>query len=235
MDISGATSTMYVTHDDAATGTAMGLYTRNVTSGAEAFVGAYPAGMFIGDVSVFIQGGTPTPTGTPTVTSTATPILTSTNTPTATATSTPGGGGELIYGMTVAGLTSTVPGSNGVNLVRFNSSAPGTVTTVGPFTGLVSGHTMRSIDFRPANGQLYGLSTNTAGSAAQIYTINLMTAACTPVGTGLTLGTNAFTFIEMDFNPVADRIRIVTAGNGTVGNNNFRANPDTGALVAPGY
>ena len=59
MDISGATSTMYVTHDDAATGTAMGLYTRDVTSGAEAFVGAYPAGMFIGDVSVFIQAGPP--------------------------------------------------------------------------------------------------------------------------------------------------------------------------------
>ena len=198
----------------------------SATSGVE-LIGACPANT---------PTNTPTATATsPPPTSTSTQTFTATNTPTATATSTPGGGGELIYGMTVAGLTSTVPGSNGVNLVRFNSSAPGTVTTVGPFTGLVSGHTMRSIDFRPANGQLYGLSTNTAGSAAQIYTINLMTAACTPVGTGLTLGTNAFTFIEMDFNPVADRIRIVTAGNGTVGNNNFRANPDTGALVAPGY
>ena len=175
--------------------------------------------------------GTNTPTATPTgppPTATSTNTFTPSNTPTATATGTPAGG-ELIYGMTVTSSTGTA----GVNLVRFNSSTPGSVTNIGPFTGMTSGHAVRSIDFRPATGQLYAISTDPANPAnAQLYTVNLTTAALTPVGTGLTLGTNTFFDVEMDFNPVADRIRIVTASNGTLGNNNFRAHPDTGALVA---
>ncbi|MFN0277676.1 MAG: DUF4394 domain-containing protein [Pyrinomonadaceae bacterium] len=201
------------------------------------------AGTTTSGVEILAPCGTGTPTNTPTntATGTITPTFTATftatgsatvtNTPTATATSTPGGSGEVIYGMTVAALSSGATGADGVALVRFNSTTPGTVTTIGPFTNLTATHAMRSIDFRPATGQLWGLSTNPAGSAAQLYTINLATAACTPVGPGFALGTNAFTFIEMDFNPVADRIRIVTAGGGTVGNNNFRANPNDGTLV----
>ena len=65
-------------------------------------------------------------------------------------------------------------------------------------------------------------------AAAQLYTVNLLTAALTPVGAGLTLTGNTSFRVEMDFNPVVDRIRIVTGGTTA---NNFRANPNTGALV----
>lgn len=133
---------------------------------------------------------------------------------------------ELIYGMTTATSGS---GDPGLNLVTFDSASPGTITNIGAFSGLVAGQSLRSIDFRPATGQLYGISTS--GAAAQLYTIDLATAVCTPVGAGFTLGTNASARVEMDFNPVADRIRILTGGaTGTT--NNFRANPNDGSLVA---
>ena len=114
-----------------------------------------------------------------------------------------------------------------MNLVSFLSSSPGTVTTIGPFTGVVAGHGVRSLDFRPATGVLYAISTN--GAAAQLYTVNLTNAALTPVGPGVTLGTNIFISVEMEFNPVVNLIRVVTAASGaSAQNNNFRLNPDTG-------
>lgn len=135
---------------------------------------------------------------------------------------------ETIYGMTTASSSGLVPG---LGLVRFDSATPGTVTSIGSFSGIVAGHAVRSIDFRPANGLLYAISNGTTGATAtqaQIYTVNLATAALTPVGAGLTLAGNTAARIEMDFNPVADRIRIIVGG---ATNLSYRANPDTGALV----
>lgn len=149
-----------------------------------------------------------------------------TGSPTPTVTPTPGTG-ELIYGMTAA----TVGGDTGINLISFSSSSPGTVTTIGPFTGMTAGHSMRSMDFRPATGELFAISTS--GGAAQLYTVNLATAALTPLGAGFTLGNSISTDVEMDFNPVDDRIRILTGSSGTSTlNNNFRADPNDGTLVA---
>ena len=148
------------------------------------------------------------------------------NTPTATPTPLPS---EVIYGMTA---TSSNSGAGGLQLVRFNSNTPGILTSIGAFTGIVTGHRLRSIDFRPATGELYAISTDD-DNAAQLYTVNLTTAALTPVGSGLTLGTNATERVEMDFNPVVDRIRILTGANGAAAqNNNFRANPNDGTLVS---
>ncbi len=91
-----------------------------------------------------------------------------------------------------------------------------------PVTGLGMGETLLGIDFRPATGQLYGLS-----SGNSLYTVNTVTGAATIVGTGfssVTLGASAYGF---DFNPVIDRIRIVgTDDSNTVGN------PDTGGDTA---
>ncbi len=130
---------------------------------------------------------------------------------------------ETIFGMTQASNLSTAPG---LTLVSFDSATPGSVTTVGSFSGVVAGQSLRSLDFRPATGQLYAISSNL--TAAQLYTVNLSTAVLTPVGAGLTLTGNTSNRVEMDFNPVADRVRIITGG----GVNNFRANPDTGLLAA---
>jgi hypothetical protein len=136
---------------------------------------------------------------------------------------------ETIYGMTTASSSGLVPG---LGLVRFDSATPGTVTALGSFSGIVAGQAVRSIDFRPANGLLYALSSGTTGATAaqaQLYTVNLATAALTPVGSGLVLTDNTANRIEIDFNPVADRLRVIVGG---AVNRSYRVNADTGALVA---
>jgi hypothetical protein len=55
MSISPVTGILYVTHDDPVTGGFMSLYTRDLVTGAETLVGAYPAGppaTFVADISV---------------------------------------------------------------------------------------------------------------------------------------------------------------------------------------
>lgn len=119
---------------------------------------------------------------------------------------------ELIYGVTEVG-----------NLVTFDSATPAALNTVGPLSGFIGGQSFRGIDFRPATGQLFALAS--LGTGAQLYTVNLATAALSPVGSGFSLDSRNED-ISIDFNPAVDRLRIV-AGDG----NNYRANPNTGALV----
>jgi Domain of unknown function (DUF4394) len=106
------------------------------------------------------------------------------------------------------------------NLLRFDSSTPGTVTTVGALTGLQGGDNIFAIDFRPATGQLYGI-----GTSGQLYTINTTTAAATPVGAPFALSDPSGASI--DFHPTVDRIRVVSSA----ADENFRVNPDTGAVA----
>lgn len=124
---------------------------------------------------------------------------------------------ETLYGITDTGT-----------LFRFQSNSPGTQNTVGAVTGLSAGHALRSIDFRPATGGLYALSTSTTDpTAAQLYLLDLATGAATPLGTGFTLADNTSGRVSIDFNPTVDRVRIVT-GSGQ----SYRANPINGAFVA---
>jgi trimeric autotransporter adhesin len=130
----------------------------------------------------------------------------------------PAANAELIYG-----ITDNSTGA-GVNLISFDSATPGTITTIGPLTGAVGNQLVRGIDFRPANGQLYAVSN--LGTSAQLYTVNTGTGALTPVGSGFTFASNPGTRISIDFNPVVDRLRIVSANT-----NNIRVNPNNGALA----
>jgi len=84
-------------------------------------------------------------------------------------------------------------------------------------SGIGAGEKLLAIDTRPANGQVYALS-----SGSSIYTINLLTGVATKVGTGFTTPLTG-THYGFDFNPTIDRIRIV-------GNNgqNIVANPTNG-------
>ena len=134
---------------------------------------------------------------------------------------------EPIYGMATTSSFSLAPG---VALVMFDSATPGSVTTIGAFTGIVADHALRSIDFRPATGELYALSSSLVDYAfAQLYTVDLGSGALTAVGSGLTLTGNTYALTEIDFNPVTDLIRVITAGSTA---NNFRVDPNTGALLA---
>jgi hypothetical protein len=111
------------------------------------------------------------------------------------------------------GLTATN------QLVRFDSAAPGTIQNTAVVTGLQTGESLLGIDFRPATGQLYGL-----GSTGTVYTLHPLTGAATPVGAGgLALTGTSFGF---DFNPVPDRIRVVSDAD-----QNLRLNPNTGGLA----
>jgi Domain of unknown function (DUF4394) len=92
-------------------------------------------------------------------------------------------------------------------------------------TGLVAGDTLKAIDYRPANGMLYGLATDASNAVVRLYTINATTGAATAVGTPVTLPTPG-TLWDINFNPVVDRVRVVNDQD-----ENARLVPDTGALA----
>ena len=86
-------------------------------------------------------------------------------------------------------------------------------------SGLVGGDTIVGIDFRPANGHLYGL-----GSRGRLYDINPTTGAASQVGAGpISLSGTRF---GVDFNPAVDRLRVVSDTD-----ENLRINPDTGVAI----
>lgn len=80
--------------------------------------------------------------------------------------------------------------------------------------------TLQGIDFRPANGLLYGVT-----DTDKIYTINPNTGAVRLVST-LSTSFNGGFQSGIDFNPVPDRLRIV-GSNGQ----NFRVNVDSGEVT----
>jgi len=103
------------------------------------------------------------------------------------------------------------------NLLIFNPAKPATVITK-MITGLSSGEKIVGIDFRPLNGQLYGLTSN-----SRIITLNASSGAAAIVGTISTpLSGTDFGF---DFNPTVDRIRIVSNTG-----QNLRYNPNDPSL-----
>lgn len=113
---------------------------------------------------------------------------------------------ELIY---------AVNGNN--ELLTFDSSAPSAILSRTAITG-TGGEFISDIDFRPGNGQLYGLGENN-----NLFVIDFATGAASFVGATGVVANAPFGF---DFNPVPDRIRLVS--NDTT---NFRLNPDTGAVA----
>src|SRR5262245_5016444 len=122
-------------------------------------------------------------------------------------------GGALAEPLT--GLTST--GS----LVTFDSSTPGTIGTSVAITGLAGGETILGIDRRPANGLLYGL-----GSTSRLYTLNTTTGLATSVGASPFSPALTGTAFGFDFNPVPDRIRVVSTDT-----SNVRLNPNDGTVA----
>lgn len=109
--------------------------------------------------------------------------------------------------------------NGGDTLISFDVNSPGTVTTIGTFSG--GSAFLEGLDFRPATGQLYGYS-DRAGS---LYTVNTSTGALTPVGAAALGLTNTFN-LGMDFNPTIDRLRIVTDSA-----QNIVLNPNSAAVT----
>ena len=103
-------------------------------------------------------------------------------------------------------------------------AAPGTIVNSVSVTGIDPFEDLLGIDVRPGDpAGLYALS-----SFGQLYRINPATGAAAAVGAPLDPDQVRLEgeYYGLDFNPVVDRIRVVSE----VGEN-FRLNPDTGAVA----
>lgn len=112
-------------------------------------------------------------------------------------------------------------------ILNFDSSTPGTSSGLIQVTGFVdSRDRLVGIDYRPADGLLYGVTVGDAG-VGRIYTIDNLSGAASLVSTldttltGLNFGA--------DFNPVPDRLRLISATG-----DSFRINVETGATIIDG-
>jgi hypothetical protein len=116
------------------------------------------------------------------------------------------------------------------SIFRFDTANPGAIST--PLSlGLLAPEQILSIDFRPATGQLYGVS-----NLDRLYTIDTTTGAATPVAN--VLPQPAAAALGLDFNPVTDQLRGFVRRVEAFNTNNVRVDPDTGRLTfdtAPAY
>ncbi|MCH7403164.1 DUF4394 domain-containing protein [Belliella kenyensis] len=104
-------------------------------------------------------------------------------------------------------------------LHRFNPMSPQANAVA--FQGLLANETVVGLDFRPANGQLYAIT-----SLSRIMTVNTANGQLTLVGAVLNPLLSGSTF-GFDFNPTVDRIRLVSNTG-----QNLRLHPDLGTVVA---
>lgn len=126
-------------------------------------------------------------------------------------------------GYTVYGLTTRD------QLVKFDSSSPMMLSQQTFIQGLGSNESLLGIDYRPANGMIYGV-----GSFGKIYTINPSTGMATFVANLFNSTTSNPIMLNgsefgVDFNPVADRLRL-TSDAGM----NLRINVASGATIVDG-
>ena len=121
-------------------------------------------------------------------------------------------------GKRVLGLTSDQ------RLVCFRRFTPAQARTVGSISNLQTDTAILGIDHRPADGKLYGV-----GNQGGIYTVDPMTAKASLVSRMNVAGVPfvpSGTSFGVDFNPAADRLRVVS-DNGQ----NVRANVVDGATT----
>lgn len=88
-------------------------------------------------------------------------------------------------------------------LIGFRSNAPQRARTIGPIQGLIDDTSLVGMDFRVQNGLLYGV-----GNAGGIYTIDTTSGVATFVNR-LSIALTGTSF-GVDFNPAADRLRIIS-------------------------
>ncbi|MEO5820048.1 MAG: DUF4394 domain-containing protein [Vicinamibacteraceae bacterium] len=127
--------------------------------------------------------------------------------------------GGPFRGLTVLSRGVPMVALRGNELIRFHSATPGTILGTATLSGLQLAEQLVGIDMRPADGQLYGV-----GSTSRLYLLNAITGAATQIGPvfpQLLSGTR----FGVDFNPMVDRLRIVSDDE-----QNFRINPNTGGL-----
>jgi hypothetical protein len=106
-------------------------------------------------------------------------------------------------------------------LIRFNRATPGYMEDQTFIVGLRPGERIVGIDVRPSNGRLYAI-----GSTSRVYTIDPSSGLASQVGTNAFTPALSGSEFGVDFNPVVDRIRVVSNTG-----QNLRLHPDTGAIA----
>lgn len=124
---------------------------------------------------------------------------------------------------------------NRLGVADLNSPADGSVI-LGQLMVADASEQLVSIDRRPQNGQLYALGFNAVSGSVRLYVVHPVTLKATPLTSaavafaspigGATPAERAMTRFEIDFNPQADRLRVVSSRG-----ENFRMNPNDGTLV----
>lgn len=134
-----------------------------------------------------------------------------------------GSGGGSGGGSNAAVVFGSVYGLSEDNrLVTFELGSTDDLLTDRAITGLPAGENLVGIDFRPSTGELYAL-----GSSSRLYRIDFKTAKATALGAGPFAPALVGSEFGFDFNPVADRVRVVSDTD-----ENVRLHPDTGALAS---
>lgn len=133
-------------------------------------------------------------------------------------------------GLSVAANAVTIHGlTTRDQLITFDSAMPHMVTEARFITGLAANESLVGMDYRPATGMLYGL-----GSMGNLYTLNTITATATFVASLFNSTTMMPLMLSgsefgVDFNPVPDRLRVVSNTG-----QNLRINVATGATIVDG-
>jgi hypothetical protein len=118
------------------------------------------------------------------------------------------------------------PAGAAQTVVVFDTATPGTLTS-GPttITGLAADDAIVDADFRPATAGLYVVTRNSGTGAGRVYTLNPLTGEAAAVS-ATSFGALSGTRFGIDFNPVADRLRVISDAD-----QNLRLDPNTGGLV----
>lgn len=112
-------------------------------------------------------------------------------------------------------------------LLSFYSASPTNIIKAQALSGITPGQTIVGLDYRPLDKKLYALGYNSTSKVARLYSLEPTTGVLTTVGADSIVGINLSGNVSMDFNPVVDRIRVVTSAN-----KNYRLNPIDGKLAA---
>lgn len=92
-------------------------------------------------------------------------------------------------------------------IMRLDSATPGAMGVMRPINGL-GGDTLVGIDLRPSNRTLYGL-----GQSGTVYSLVASGGGYTAASMGTITAALAGSSFDIDFNPVPDRLRVVSNAN----------------------
>ncbi len=112
--------------------------------------------------------------------------------------------------------------ADGKQLLKINAMNSEMATATTQITGLMTNDALTAIDFRPATGELYGVS-----AMNRLYVINQETGVARVIGAAALSPAISGSAVALDFNPTVDRIRLVTNTG-----QNLRLHPETGAVAA---